>query len=393
VEVVRTGVQRTGLRGDLPIPTVEPDPDHAGAGSVSALNVVVVGGGVIGLSVAWRLAREHDVTLVDPTPARGASWFAGGMLAPVTEAWPGEEDLLELGGASLASWPAFAADLGIELHTSGTIVAGVDAADAAQLDTLAEFLATLGRDVDRLTGRELRRVEPTIGPGVRSGLLVPGDLAVDNRELLRRLSSSAYEVGVEFLRESVRAVRQGAVELTDSTLRCDVAVIAAGAWSGTLHPALASAVRPVKGEILRLRARPNALPPPTHTVRALVESRPVYLVPRAGDELVVGATQYEAGFDDEVTAGGVRDLLMYAERVVPGIAEYGLTECAAGLRAGSRDNLPLVGWLEPGVLVAAGHHRNGLLLAPITADAVRAMTTGNEPPAAVKAADPARLTR
>jgi glycine oxidase len=357
------------------------------------LNVVVVGGGVIGLSVAWRLAREHDVTLVDPTPARGASWFAGGMLAPVTEAWPGEEDLLELGGASLASWPAFAADLGIELHTGGTIVAGVDAADAAQLDTLAEFLATLGRDVDRLTGRELRRVEPTIGPGVRSGLLVPGDLAVDNRELLRCLSSSAYEAGVEFLRESVRAVRQGAVELTDSTLRCDVAVIAAGAWSGTLHPALASAVRPVKGEILRLRARPNALPPPKHTVRALVESRPVYLVPRAGDELVVGATQYEAGFDDEVTAGGVRDLLMYAERVVPGIAEYGLTECAAGLRAGSRDNLPLVGWLEPGVLVAAGHHRNGLLLAPITADAVRAMTTGNEPPAEVKAADPARLTR
>jgi glycine oxidase len=346
------------------------------------MKVVVVGGGVIGLAVAWRLS-DHDVTLVDPNPGRGASWVAGGMLAPVTEAWPGEEDLLDLGSESLDRWPAFAAALGIDLYTQGTVVAGVDSADAGQLDTLADFLARRGRDVERLTGRELRRVEPALGPSVRSGLLMPGDLAVDNRELLRRLSFPSV------VRKPVRFVRPGAVELEDATLHCDVAVIAAGAWSGALHPALASAVRPVKGEILRLRRRPNALPPPVHTVRALVESRPVYLVPRAGDELVLGATQYEAGFDEEVTAGGVRDLLTYAERVMPGIAEYGLTECAAGLRAGSRDNLPLVGWLEPGVLVAAGHHRNGLLLAPLTADAVHALALGDPSPMA--AADPARL--
>ena len=358
---------------------------------MSHKTVVVVGGGVIGLSVAWRLARDHDVTLVDPTPARGASWVAGGMLAPVTEAWPGEEELLDLGGASLAQWPEFAADLGIDLQTSGTVVAAVDGADAAQLDIVADFLARQGRAVDRLSARELRRVEPVIGPGVRSGLLVPGDLAVDNRELLRRLTAAAYEAGVEFLREPVRAVGAGSVELAGGAVRCDLAVIAAGAWSSALHPGLTSAVRPVKGEILRLRARQGALPPPTHTIRALVESKPVYLVPRAGDELVVGATQYEAGFDDEVTAGGVRDLLTYAERVMPGIAEYGLTECSAGLRAGSRDNLPLIGELEPGVLVAAGHHRNGLLLAPITAAAVCAMAAGVAIPAVVRAAHPARL--
>jgi glycine oxidase len=355
------------------------------------MKVVVVGGGVVGLSIAWRLAAGHDVTLVDPAPGRGASWVAGGMLAPVTESWPGEEDLLDLGSASLDSWPAFAAELGIGLHTAGTIVAAVDAADAAQLDVLADFLAARGRDVDRLTGRELRRVEPAISLRVRSGLVVPGDLAVDNRELLRGLHSSAAEAGVEFIGEAARVVRQEAVELAGRTLHCDVAVIAAGAWSSGLHPALASAVHPVKGEILRLRARPNALPPPTHTVRALVESRPVYLVPRAGDELVVGATQYEAGFDDEVTAGGVRDLLLYAERVLPSIAEYGLAECAAGLRAGSRDNLPLIGWVEPGVLVAAGHHRNGLLLAPITATAVAAFVSGDAPPPVARVADPARL--
>lgn len=356
-------------------------------------NVVVVGGGVIGLSVAWRLAADLDVTVVDPAPARGASWVAGGMLAPVTEAWPGEEELLGLGGASLALWPGFAAGLGIDLYAEGTVVAGFDAADAAQLDIVADFLARQGRTVERLTGRELRRAEPTVGPGVRSGLKVAGDLAVDNRELLRRLTSSAYDAGVEFVREPVIAVRPGVVELAGSTVRCDTVVIAAGAWSGGLHPALASVVRPVKGEILRLRARRGALPPPRHTVRALVESRPVYLVPRRDGEVVVGATQYEAGFDDTVTAGGVRDLLRYAERVIPAIAEYELAEIAAGLRAGSRDNLPLVGWLEPGVLVAAGHHRNGLLLAPITADAVRAMVAGAEPPAEIKAAAPARLER
>jgi glycine oxidase len=356
-------------------------------------NVVVVGGGVIGLSVAWRLADGHAVTVVDPAPARGASWVAGGMLAPVTEAWPGEEELLGIGGASLASWPRFAADIGVGLFTEGTVVAGFDAADTARLDLAADFLARQGRVVDRLTGRELRRVEPAIGPGVRGGLLVTGDLAVDNRELLRRLTSRAREAGVAFVAEPVRAVRPGAVELAGSVLRCDIAVIAAGAWSGALHPALASAVRPVKGEILRLRARDGTVPPPRHTVRALVESRTVYLVPRADGGLVLGATQYEAGFDDAVTVGGVRDLLVSAERVLPAIAEYELTETAAGLRAGSRDNLPLVGWLEPGVLVAAGHHRNGLLLAPITAEAIRAMVAGTEPPTEITVADPARLER
>jgi glycine oxidase len=357
------------------------------------VEVVVVGGGVIGLSVAWRLAGDHDVTVVDPNPGRGASWFAGGMLAPVTEAVPGEEALLDLGSASLVAWPGFAADLRLDLHPHGTVVVASDAADAAQLDLLADFLATRGREVERLGGRELRRVEPALGPAVRSGLLVPGDLAVDNRELLRCLTSRAAEAGVEFLGQSVTAVRPEVVELADASIRCDLVVIAAGAWSGALHPALAAAVRPVKGEILRLRARPHAVPPPRHTVRAMVESRPVYLVPRTGDELVVGATQYEAGFDDEVTVGGVRDLLVYAERVMPGIAEYGLAECAAGLRAGSLDNLPLIGWLEPGVLVASGHHRNGLLLAPVTADAVLAMANGVEPPTRVAVADPARLTR
>jgi glycine oxidase len=315
------------------------------------------------------------------------------MLAPVTETWPGEEALLELGCASLDRWPEYAAELGVELQTAGTVVAALDAADAAQLDIVAGHLDDLGRAVDRLTGRELRGQEPTIDPSVRSGLKVPGDLAVDNRDLLRRLESACREAGVHFDTRRAQQVEGGAVHLDGgAAIEAGTTVIAAGAWSATLHPALEALVRPVKGEILRLRARPG-VPATAHTVRALVESRPVYLVPRAGDELVLGATQYEAGFDTEVTAGGVRDLLADMSRIVPGIAECGLTEIAAGFRAGSRDNLPLVGELEPGVLVAAGHHRNGLLLAPITADAVRAMVAGEDPPAEILAADPARHVR
>lgn len=348
--------------------------------------IAVVGAGVIGLSIAWR-AMEADwfTIVVDPEPCSGASWVAGGMLAPVTEAWPGEEPLLELGEASLRAWPAFAAELGqvgdVGLRTEGTVVAAFDAADAAALEILAEHLASVGRAVEPLTGPALRAIEPSISTSVRSGLSVPGDLAVDNRKLLQVLRST-----VPFIREAARAVRPGAVDLVDgSTVNCDVVVVAAGAWSRTLHATLNPLVRPVKGEILRLQSRPGALPL-ARTVRALVESRPVYLVPRDEGEVVVGATQYEAGYDTQVTVRGVRELLSDAERVVPGISEYVLVESAASVRSSSPDNLPVIDWLEPGVLAATGHHRNGLLLAPITADAVVALLDGKPVPEAAEAA-------
>lgn len=353
--------------------------------------VVVVGGGVIGLSCAWRLAGAGArVTVVDPDPAAGASWVAGGMLAPITEAWPGEERLLELGSASLAGWPRFAAELAaaagapVGLRTQGTVAVAVDSADRAELLALAEHLQRLGRQVRQLSARELRRLEPALGPAVRGGLSVPGDLAVDNRLLLAALRA-ALAGRAQFVRQRASTVTAGRVELADgSSLPAGVVLVAAGAWSAGLHPGLAGRVRPVKGEIVRLRARPTALPPPARTVRAVVSGRPVYLVPRDGDRLVLGATQYEAGFDTEVTVGGVRDLLHDAELVLPGIAEYAIEEISAGLRPASADNLPLIGWLQPGVLVATGHGRNGMLLAPITAQAVSALVRGTAVPAEVE---------
>ena len=375
--------------------------------------LAIVGAGVIGLTCAWRAAEAGwTVELVDPAPGSGSSWVAGGMLAPVTEAWPGEEDLLELGAESLRRWPAFAAELAeaaarpAGLRTEGTVVVAAAAGDRAELDDLAGYLAKLDREVDRLSARELRRLEPSIGPDVRGGLSVPGDLAVDNRVLLAALRAAADRAGVRFVEaRAVRATADG-VELASGDLagtdragrrwvEADAVLIAAGAHSAGLHAGLDGLVRPVKGEILRLRHRAGALPPPSRTVRAVVDGRPVYAVPRDNGGLVIGATQYETGFDTEPTVGGVRDLLRDAERVLPGVAEYALVEAAAGLRPGTPDNLPLIGSLSGrrtgGPLVATGHGRNGMLLAPITAAAVMALLAGEPGPPVAAVADPARL--
>jgi glycine oxidase len=337
------------------------------------MELAVAGGGVIGLTCAWRAAQAGwAVTLYEPDVRAGSSWVAGGMLAPVTEAWPGEEALLELGLESVALWPDFAAELGDPgLHTGGTVVAATGTGDRAELDALAEHLARLGRPVERLSGRELRRLEPALGPDVRGGLSVPGDLSVDNRALLEALRAAAEKAGVRIV------AQEYAGEPASQVLIC------AGARSAMLHPALAGLVRPVKGEILRLTHRRGAFPMPGRTVRALVDGRPVYLVPRPNG-LVVGATQSEQGFDTEPTVGGVRDLLWAAERIVPGIAEYGLAEVAAGLRPGSPDNLPLIGRLDEHTLVATGHSRNGILLAPLTARLVVGALRGEPVPAAVE---------
>lgn len=367
-----------------------------------AIEVAVVGGGVIGLTAAWRSARAgHRVTLFDPAPERAASRVAGGMLAPVTEAWPGEEDVLALGEESLRRWPAFAEELAADGHdpalsTSGTVVAAFDRADAETLHTLAGYLHELGREATYVPARRLRRSEPGLAGAITGGLVVPGDLAVDTRRLLTALGDAATSRGVAEVAEEVVAIEPGVVRTSRREYPATAIVVAAGAWSRRLLPDFGTHVRPLKGEIVRLRSRRTTLPPPTRTVRAVVEGDPVYLVPRPrggsdDGDLVVGATQYEAGFDTAVTARGVRRLLDAAERVFPGIAEYEVVETAAGLRAGSADNLPLLGEVADGVYAATGHHRGGLLLAPVTADAVAAWLARTEPPQGVAPAHPDRV--
>ena len=307
------------------------------------------------------------------------------MLAPITEAVPVEPAVFALGVAGLRRWPDFAAELAAagadpRLRTAGTLAVALDPGDRAELDQIAEQLSRMGRAAETLSGRQVRRLEPSLGPLVCRALSVPEDLSVDNRALLDALLVACRSAGVAFHAQRCQRLPSA-----------DVVILAAGAHSAVLHPALRRAIRPVKGEILRLRCRPGTLAPPSRTVWSITGGYHSYLVPRDGGRLVLGATQCEVGFDTNVTAGAVRELLTAAERVLPAIAEYAVEEAAAGLRPGSPDNLPLIGELGPGVLAATGHHRHGILLAPVTADAILALLRGEAVPSEVETATPARL--
>jgi glycine oxidase len=344
-------------------------------------DVVVVGGGLIGLSVAWRAAqRGLSVAVLDDAPGAGASLAAAGMLAPVTEAAYGEEALLRLCLASVERYPAFVAEVeaaagtSVGLRTAGTLVVGFDDDDMRALDALHVFQRELGLDAERLTGRASRRLEPALTPRLRGGLQVPGDHSVDGRALHAALTAAARTAGVQLI--PARAVelllaegRAAGVRLADGARwAAGTVVLAAGAHSATLTGVPPLPVRPVKGQILRLSGAGELL---TGTVRALVRGRQVYLVPYGDDGLVVGATVEDRGFDASVTAGGVHDLLHDAIEVVPGVTELRLDETLARWRPGTEDNAPVLGpGGLPGLVLATGHYRNGVLLAPITGDAI-----------------------
>lgn len=323
----------------------------------------MVGAGVIGLSVAWRCAqRGMDVTVHDPDPSRAAAHVAAGMLAPVTELHYGEEALLTLNLDSARRWPGFAAALAADAGTdpgyveSGTLAVARDTDDLVVLEELRSYQAELGLHAERVGGRELRRREPALAPSVRGGLFVAGDHQVETRRLLTALRAAAEARGVRLVPDAP----------TDAAalagLAADAVVVAAGWCSPQLLPGLP--VRPVKGQILRVRSTSRSVLP-THVIRG----RDVYVVPRH-DEVVLGATVEEVGSDTTVTAGAVHELLRAAWELVPGIAEAELFECAAGLRPGTPDNAPMIGAIDDRTVVATGHYRNGVLLAPVTADAV-----------------------
>ncbi len=352
---------------------------------------------MIGLTSAWRSARRGlSVALVDPEPGRGASWAASGMLAPVTEVHYGEEALLALNLAAARRWPVFAEELSgvtgrpVGYRRCGTLLVALDDGDRAWAEELFQFQRELELEVEWLTGRRARALEPASAAGVRAGLWAPGDHQVHNRLLVSALLEAATAAGVAVHRcRATSLERRGGVvagvALDDGRLLdAPAVVLAAGCRSAELDglPADAvPAVRPVKGQILRLA--PSAGGPRLgRSVRGIVEGASVYLVPREDGSLVVGATMEERGFDTSVTAGAVYELLRDAHRIVPSVTELVLDEASAGLRPGSPDNAPVVGSAPgvPGLFVATGHHRNGILLAPLTADAVAAALCGEEPP-------------
>lgn len=354
---------------------------------MASSDVVVVGAGAIGTAVAWRCAqRGLSVTLVDPEPTRGAWHTAAGMLAPITELHYTETPLLRLGLDSLARFPAFAAEIAAEsrlptgFRPCGTVLAAWDGADFTALCDLQTFAAGLGVDSQLLTGRELRELEPALAPGLPGALLAPGDHQVDPRLLHAALLDAGRRRGVRLVESAgallvdkgrVRGVRVAG----GGVLATRTVVLAAGCWSGQVEGLPVEAqvpVRPVKGQTLRLRlpGRPRL----ARVVRAAVKGNPVYLVPRADGEIVVGASVEERGFDQQPRAGAVYELLRDAQSVLPELGEATLAEVSTGLRPGSPDNAPVLGpTAVEGLVHATGHHRNGILLSPVTADAVAAL--------------------
>jgi glycine oxidase len=346
--------------------------------------IAIIGAGVVGLGIGWRLARRAAVTIFDRGKAgAGASYAAAGMLAACCEAEPGEEALVALGRESQARWPAFAAALerasaiDVELRREGTLVLALTADDHAEIAHRLEFQRQkLDLPLEWLSAAATRAREPHLAGKIAGALFSPQDHQVDNRKLTRALRIAAEAAGATIHEHRpvkeivVQGGRAKGVRLEDGTIAtADVVVLAAGAWSrgiGGLPPDRRPPVRPVKGQMLALRID-AAAPLLSHVLWA----PGAYLVPRRDGRLIVGATVEEKGFDDTITAGGMLTLLEAAWRAVPAVEELPIEEIWVGHRPGSRDDAPILGRgpLE-GLFYATGHHRNGILLAPVTADAM-----------------------
>ncbi|MTV24183.1 glycine oxidase ThiO [Nitriliruptoraceae bacterium ZYF776] len=369
-------------------------------------DVVVVGGGIVGLACAWRAARRGAaVTVVDPAPGEGASHAAAGMLAPATEVHLARPEHAAFQVAGARRWPAFAEELEatagrpVGLRATGTLVVARDADDRAVLDRLVDLQRDLGLDVERLTRGACRDREPELHPAVAGGVLARDDHQVDPRAVVAALRSALQLDGVVTVRDTVAEVRHdGArvrgVVLTDGGHHpAATVVLAAGAAAGRIGGLPGSArppVRGVKGQILRLRSR-DGDPVLTGVVRGLSRGVPVYLVPRGDGRVVVGATEEDVGEDRVVTAGGLRALLEAAADLVPATDELELQEATARPRPATPDGAPVIGHAElEGLLLATGHHRGGVLLAPLTAEAVVDLLEGRAPDPTLAVADPTR---
>jgi glycine oxidase len=352
---------------------------------------------VVGLGIAWRLAGRAAVDIFDRAAAgSGASHAAAGMLAACCEAEPGEEELIALGRDSQARWPGFADELlrvsgiDVELRREGTLVLALTADDQAEIGHRLEFQQKLGLPLQWISAAATREREPHLAGKITGALFSPQDHQVDNRKLTQALRIAAEAAGVTIHEHQpvkkilVQGGRARGVTFDDgTTFSADIVVLAAGAWSrgiGGLPPDRRPPVRPVKGQMLALQMD-AAAPLLNHVLWA----PGAYLVPRRDGRLIVGGTVEEKGFDDTVTAGGMLTLLEAAWRAVPAVEELPIAEIWVGHRPGSRDDAPILGRgpLE-GLFYATGHHRNGILLAPVTADAMARLILDDVVEAAIR---------
>jgi glycine oxidase len=360
--------------------------------SAPSTHIVVVGGGVIGLSVAWRLARERDahrVLLLDAQRAgEGTSRVAAGMIAPIAEAGFEDPAFIRFARLSRERYPSFVAEVSadagtrVSLGEEGSLIVAIHRDDVEAMRRVFDHRLHAGLPVEWLSGTEARELEPTLTPRVSAAMWISYDGQVNTRALLPALVRACVRRGVG-LREGasvsriiVDGERVTGVEVDGETIEAGVVVLSAGAWSGRiggLPDDVVPAVRPVRGQIIRLTRTRD------FSMRHVVRGPRGYLLPKDDGTVVVGATQEEAGFDATPTAGGIKGILESAWELVPSIHDLPIEKIEVGLRPATRDHLPLIGPTRVhGLIVATGHFRHGILFAPTTADAVCAgLTTGN----------------
>jgi glycine oxidase len=354
------------------------------------MRVAVVGAGIIGLACAEELIRGgHDVVVYDPAPGNGATHAAAGMIAPCGEAWHGEGPLLELGLASAALWPGYASRLGaatgvdVGFRAVGTLLIGRDHDDLQEVRRTLAVLEARGLEYRTLDRREVQAQEPSLAR-VAGGALLPDDHSVDPRAVATAL---LRVVGDRLVRTHVDVPDQELLLAGGEPLRCDAVVVASGAEAGALVPQ----VRPVRGETIRLRASDV----PTRTLRARVHGQSVYAVPRSTGELVVGASEEEHAGPPTATVGPVLRLLAAARALLPGLDAADILDITARHRPGTPDNGPLLGLRRTGSglrqVLAVGHYRGGVLLAPLTALVVRAYVEGTAVPSVARPFTPDRF--
>jgi glycine oxidase len=342
-------------------------------------DVVIIGGGVIGLTIARALGQRglRDVCLIErATLGTEASFAAGGILAPQAEA-DGADQFFELACRSRDLYAEFAAALyeetgiDVELDTTGTLYVALKEGDLKEIDQRCEWQSNAGLGVEKLTAQEARELEPCVSEAVLSALLFPQDVQVENRRLLNALVNSVAKLDVTILTEtnvdslSIERRQIRGVQTSRGLVSCQTAIVAAGTWSSTIEHARAPKIEPVRGQMICFDAKPQL-------TRHVIYSPRGYLVPRRDGRLLTGSTSENAGFTKQVTAGGISSILANAKEISPQIESLPIVDTWAGLRPRAADGLPVLGPCDEidGLFYATGHYRNGILLAPVTGELI-----------------------